>query len=306
MSKWVRYKNGNYTVSIDLDTGTKIRENNLDFFKADTAESMDIKITNNCDMGCAQCHENSTPDGKHGKLFDHKWLDTLHPYCELAIGGGNPLAHPQLEEFLRICKEKKAIPSMTVNQTHFEKDFDRIKKLCDDKLIYGLGISLMKVTDDFIKKVKQIPTAVIHVINGIHTVSQLFNLANNDLKVLILGYKEVRRGIKNYEDNKDKIDFIKTQLYENLPDIINQNWFNVVSFDNLSLKQLEVRRLLSDAEWNQFYMGDDGIDGQQTSATFYIDLVEGVFAKNSCSMTRYPLKDTVEEMYQFLRDLKED
>ena len=71
----------------------------------------------------SNCHENSTLYGKHGNLFDHKWLDTLHPYCELAIGGGNPLAHPQLEEFLLICKEKKAIPSMTVNQIHFEKDF---------------------------------------------------------------------------------------------------------------------------------------------------------------------------------------
>lgn len=29
---WITYQNGNYKVSIDLDTGTKIRENDLDFF----------------------------------------------------------------------------------------------------------------------------------------------------------------------------------------------------------------------------------------------------------------------------------
>ena len=46
MSNIVKYKNGNYYVTIDLDTGTKIRENDLDFFNAETVESMDIKITN--------------------------------------------------------------------------------------------------------------------------------------------------------------------------------------------------------------------------------------------------------------------
>ena len=33
--RFIRYKNGNYTVTIDLKTGTKIRENDLDFFRAD-------------------------------------------------------------------------------------------------------------------------------------------------------------------------------------------------------------------------------------------------------------------------------
>ena len=35
IGNWVSYQNGNYTVSIDLNTGTKIRENDLDYFKAD-------------------------------------------------------------------------------------------------------------------------------------------------------------------------------------------------------------------------------------------------------------------------------
>ena len=35
---WVQYKNGNYDVYIDLDTGTKIRKYNLDFFITDTVE----------------------------------------------------------------------------------------------------------------------------------------------------------------------------------------------------------------------------------------------------------------------------
>ena len=48
---WVRYQNGNYFVSINLDNGTKIRETiNPDAteFVADFPESADVKSTNRC------------------------------------------------------------------------------------------------------------------------------------------------------------------------------------------------------------------------------------------------------------------
>ena len=89
---------------------------------------MDIKITNCCDMGCPMCHENSTPDGKHADILGPSFLDKLHPYTELAIGGGNPLEHPDLYEFLVKCRERKFIPSMTINQKHFEANYDLVKK----------------------------------------------------------------------------------------------------------------------------------------------------------------------------------
>lgn len=296
-----KYKNGNYFVRL-YDDGTKIRENDLDFFECDTVESMDIKITNKCDRNCKMCHENSTVDGKHADILSYSFLDQLHPYCELAIGGGNPLEHPDLETFLQKCKYRKHIPNMTINQVHFEKEFDRIKQYCDEKLIYGLGVSLVKVTPEFIEKIKQIPTAVIHVINGLVSREDLIALAHNNLKILILGYKEVRRGKQLYSINSNEIEMKKQILKELLPMIKDGLWFKVISFDNLALKQLEVQKLLSQEEWDRFYMGDDGLDGQQTSATFFCDLVERKFAKNSCASEeeRYPLMDTAEEMLKFL------
>ena len=66
MNPIVRYQNGNYTVTIDTRNGTKIRENDLDFFEAAFPESMDIKITNRCNMNCPMCHEDSKCDGAHG------------------------------------------------------------------------------------------------------------------------------------------------------------------------------------------------------------------------------------------------
>ena len=87
------YINGNYHTAIYSD-GTKIRETEDDEFIADFPENIDIKITNQCDMGCPMCHEDSKSDGKHGDSMNAKFIDTLRPYTELAIGGGNAPCSP--------------------------------------------------------------------------------------------------------------------------------------------------------------------------------------------------------------------
>lgn len=302
---FVQYKNGNYDVFIDLDTGTKIRKNDLDFFEPDTVESLDIKITNRCDMGCQFCHENSTPYGKHGDILFPCFIDKLHPYTELAIGGGNPLSHPDLIPFLEKLKELKMIPSMTVNQIHFMQNLELMRKLRDEKLIYGLGISLTDAYDnDFIEALKDFPNAIIHVINGIVTVDDLEKLAHKNFKILILGYKEVRRGKTLYNSEiKNVIDLRKNRLSVSLPGIIQNKWFFVVSFDNLAIKQLNPQRFIPEKVWKRMYMGDDGIDGEMTSASMFVDMVERKFAKNSCAAEeeRYALLDNIDEMYRFLK-----
>ena len=129
-----RYKNGNFVTTI-LSDGTKIRETSEDKFVPDYAESMDIKITNFCDMECKFCHEGSSLHGKFGDILNEKFINTLHPYQEIAIGGGDATSHPDLIPFLQKLKERKVIANMTVNQIHFEKKHELIKKIVDEKLI---------------------------------------------------------------------------------------------------------------------------------------------------------------------------
>jgi MoaA/NifB/PqqE/SkfB family radical SAM enzyme len=241
------------------------------------------------------CHENSTPDGKCGDIMSEGFIDKLHPYTELAIGGGNPLEHPDLVPFLEKCKRSKLIPSMTVNQIHFMKNRHFLKELVEQRLIYGLGISLTHASEEFIGAVKEFPNAVIHVINGIVHPTQLEALANNGFKILILGYKEFRRGEVMYQHQSAAIEQLKQMLYDRLPQIIKDGWFEVVSFDNLAIKQLDAQRLMSNEDWEQFYMGDDG------SATMYVDMVNREFAKSSTSTERYPLEDDIVTMFEKIR-----
>ena len=283
--------NGNYDIYMFSD-GTKVRKNNLDCFIPDKPESMDYKITNKCDKGCAFCHEDSRPDGQHGDIMHDKFIETLNPYTELAIGGGNPLEHPDLIKFLRKCKKLRLIPNMTVNQVHFMKHFNDIKKMIDEHLIYGLGVSLVAITDEFIKKVQQIPTAVIHMINGVHSVEEFKKLYDKNLKILILGYKEFRRGKAYYNE---EVEFEKERLYVFLPEVIEH--FKVVSFDNLALDQLKVKDMLSKAEWDRFFMGNDG------TFTMYVDSVNKTFSRSSTTPIeqRHVMLDDIKPMFDQIR-----
>ena len=289
------YRNGNYKVSIYED-GTKVRTTKDDEFKADFAENIDLKLTNRCTgAGCAYCHEGSGPSGRHADIMNLSFINTLHPWTELALGGGNILEHPDLIPFLRKLREKNVIANITVNQVHFMKTQALLKRLVNEGLVYGIGVSMREPSDSFIKLVKEYKNAVIHVINGIVSTDDLKKLYDNDLAVLILGYKSLRRGSEYIDANGLKVTAEQKELYDLLPEAVNH--FRVLSFDNLAIKQLNVRRLLSDKEWEKFYMGDDG------SATFYIDAVEKKFARSSTAPEdeRYDLLENAEEMFKIIR-----
>lgn len=290
------YKNGNTTVT-RWDDGTTARCTMDDEFRPDFAENCDVKITDRCDGGCKFCYEGCTPLGKHGDILNDTFINSLHPYTELALNG-NDLSHPYLIAFLSKLKEKKVIANLTVNQIHFERFYYFIKELLDKKLIWGLGISLREPTDAFINLVKTIPNAVIHTINGILTENDLDKLANHDLKILILGYKTTGRGLEYRSNNLGELMKNTTYLGLMLPVIVKENWFKNLSFDNLAIKQLDVKRLMTEEEWNNFYMGDDG------TFTFYIDLVNQTFSKNSviAKVKSIPINGmTVDEMFEVVK-----
>ena len=285
------YKNGNYLVKIYAD-GTKVRFTLDDYFNAEFPESIDIKITNYCDNNCPMCHENSTVSGTHGKI-DVPFLKTLKAGTELAIGGGNPFSHPELELFLIRMKNQGVICNVTINQVHFIKYKDYIQRLLDSKLVYGLGISMNDCLycDEIISFCKKNDSCVIHLIAGIVNEDLFSKLYDNNLKILILGYKEFGRGVKYLSDKISKqIDFLKDNI------MMVSSHFKVVSFDNLAIIQLKMQEKLSKEDFDTYYMGDDG------SFTMYIDLVKEEFGYSSISTKRYKLLGDICEMFKIIKE----
>ena len=295
------YMNGNVHTRI-YDDGTKVRETADDEFCPAFAENMDIKICNRCTNPitggnmCAFCHEGSTPNGKLSDILHEKFVDTLHPFTECAIGGGDVFEYPDLIPFLQKLQEKQIIANITVNQIHFMQNYDLIKELTEQKLVYGVGVSLVSPTVEFIDKVRTIPNAVVHTIAGVLTPAQAKALTGHGLKVLILGYKELRRGESYKRNNASRIESNRSFLEGYLEEFLKA--VEVLSFDNLAIEQLHIQDKLDPAVWEQFYMGDDG------SFTFYIDAVNRQFARSSTAPfdTRYPLLDSVDDMFEVIRN----
>ncbi len=269
------YQNGNTFVEIYED-GTKIREYEgvpSPIFP----ESIDVKITNFCDLECKYCHENSSRTGIHGNLS--KLLETikcLPSGVELAIGGGNPLSHPYLILFLKALKYESLIANITVNQLHLKKYRELLEYLITENLVKGVGISI--VNDNFspiLPLLKLTNNIVYHVIVGINDIGVLDKLIKlKNCKVLILGYKEWGRGIEYFGEP------IKKSIREWYRYIANYLGKCVLSFDNLAIEQLNLQRLFTKEGWNQFYMGDD------FSFTMYIDGVRQEFSETSRSKER--------------------
>ena len=310
----IQYKNGNTTVTIHSD-GTKIREwpdNEVSF--SELPESCDLKITQYCDLGdkfgdegnlvarsktCEFCHEMSNNKGKHGDLRKiwEIWKDAL-PGSELAIGGGNPLDHPDLEWFLRQLSTISVIPNITVNGYHMRRYAEQIQRLQSEKLIYGLGVSyrgekslsVLPVDIDY-------SNAVFHVILGVHSYEDCRHIVkwckDNGVapKILLLGYKRYGNGSTYFspevahslENWKRHILFLLTK--DGL----------TISFDNLALDQLNIQNVLDKETWDTLFMGHDG------THTLYVDAVEEKYAKTSTSPIKGKL-DSLKKMFANVRN----
>lgn len=281
MKSITSYQNGNTFVSI-FEDGTKIREYDGTPV-VDHPESIDVKITNYCDMGCVYCHESSTTKGKHGDLnVLLNVLSDLPIGIELAIGGGNPLSHPDLIPFLKNLKDRGFIVNITVNQGHLKVYHDLMWFLIFNNLIHGLGIS---ITSNNLKHIKSLipytDNIVYHLIAGVNDISIVNNLMElGKCKILVLGYKQFGFGVDYYSSETER----EIQSWRKaLPKLIGKC---TLSFDNLAIEQLSVRDLFTVEGWDRFYMGDDFV------YTMYIDAVNQEFAPTSRSNNRKSFNDT--------------
>lgn len=287
------YKNGNTIVLIGED-GTKIRYTpDNEPAAPEFPESIDMKITNCCDVGCAQCHECSTPEGKHADL-NHPLLKSLHPYTELAIGGGDPMSHPDLEKFLSQMKKQKVFSNITVHWTSFMKNYEKLKRWEAEKLIYGIGISVNEVVgQEVIEKICEFKNAVVHMIVGLADWSVYGQMIDRNINVLLLGYKTYGRGEKYRVNHDDKI-FQKTEILrkeiKRFPD-----WFRAVCFDNLAIEQLEIKRRMKPDRYARMYMGGDG------TFTMYVDLVKNKYAVSSTKERHDIFSNKIEDLFKEVR-----
>lgn len=268
----IQYQNGNGLVELTKDgTRTISFEDTLEL---DYPLNIDIRVSTACSLGynpktkkatCTFCHESARTDGEECdfKLLKDK-LQGLPKGIELAIGGNKITLG--LIEFLTWAKNEGYICNLTVNQLHMNKERVVLKSLLEDETIYGLGISYRK---DYLFGIDRYfvnhPRVVLHVIAGIDSVDDI--IVNPIKKVLVLGYKTFGFGVEYYSDDvKNNIQ----QWYWWVKKLIDTK--EIVSFDNLGLEQLNIKRFLTDDKWEEFNQGEH---------SFYINAVDKYFAPSS-------------------------
>lgn len=277
------YINGNYQVTIYED-GTKTRISLDGTFEPNRIETLDINISNKCNVGCDYCYINATPKGAEADLgFDSFEEMKIPKHTELALNYNG--FHKQLDNFLDIYFYEYII-NLTVNNSllHNKEELQRLQGWIDSEKVKGIGVS----TNKFIPNLKLISTNIVyHTIVGITPVSEIVDMLKANQKVLILGYKQMGRGITNPPKIWDVTPILEIKK-------------GILSFDNLALEQLDIQAKIPSTIWDSHYMGDDG------TTSFYIDLVSKTFSKSSIETVKYDINgQTVAEMYEFLTSIQD-
>jgi hypothetical protein len=79
---------------------------------------VDLQITRRCTMACPQCYASSELAGTHMAFDDvARLLRELAEagICQIAIGGGEPLLHPDIVAILELGRSLGLVPNLTTN-----------------------------------------------------------------------------------------------------------------------------------------------------------------------------------------------
>ncbi len=266
-----KYLNGNATVEL-FDDGTRI-VTALGPLELDFPFNIDIRLSERCAFGlnqktnttiCGFCHESATTDGADGdveKLLNV--LDPIPPFVELAVGVNQ--YDDITRSFLVEAKHCGWIVNTTINQGHLRKYHHQITTAIHCGLIHGLGISYRKGMILPEGDLLDYPNTVVHVIAGIDDIDDVLALSSIGVKkILVLGEKD-------FGFNKGKLHLTADSRfwwYRRIHELFAK--FDVVSFDNLALQQLNIKRFVKD--WDTVY---------QHEYSMYINAVQQYFAPSS-------------------------
>lgn len=274
----MRYKNGNADVWLDLRDGTRVIEYpDNEPLRLQTPLNIDIRVSTQCPYGydaitkqstCVFCHESALVNGQecHYGILQQVLIDANLPRgTEIALGVNQ--VTDDLIQFVKNLWKLGLVVNITMNERYITEFGDTgLKQLLP--YVFGLGISYRSLQGclslpDWIADYQH---TVIHVINGIDDFNDVVELGVKYRKLLVLGEKDFgfNRGNVNLNTPSHK------QWKSNIMQLIKI--FDIVSFDNLGLQQLEIRGKITDEEYKSFYQGEHSM---------YINAVEQYFAPSS-------------------------
>lgn len=112
---------GDASTGLTMRWGQKLDENPV---FAPWPELADISISNYCTKGCTFCYRNSSADGALMSIADYNLVlnqlthPSYGPIFQVALGGGEPLEHPDFLHIIKITAERGIVANFTTNGIH--------------------------------------------------------------------------------------------------------------------------------------------------------------------------------------------
>lgn len=202
-------------------------------------ELIDLSITSKCPYECEYCYQNSTPDGGHAELEHIREIfDVLRDLevFEVAMGGGEPSLHPDLNEILVLAKERRIVVNFST------KNLDLLRNIHKHKLVWekvgaiAFSVSCLSETRDFLelylKKSKKnkvsysnlLRKAKVHIVMCVSPLKEIMEILDLFEKnefysgVTLLDYKMVGRGSSQQPYSYDGLFSCLENFYEKLND----------------------------------------------------------------------------------------
>lgn len=202
-----------YWVIFNQDNGDKVRFSLPDkkakatsypHDSASTPELVDIKITDWCNFGCPFCYQGSTTKGRHAdNIYELAVALAELKVFEVALGGGETTSHPRFLDFLGMFRKAGIVPNFTTKSLAWLKDasfWPVAMRECgafafsavDRKDVRQLA-ALLEINGIAPEK------ASVQIILGVVAEHEFYNILmechRNNIRLTILGYKAIRRGL---------------------------------------------------------------------------------------------------------------
>jgi MoaA/NifB/PqqE/SkfB family radical SAM enzyme len=191
---------GDYHFLADNETGVTMRwgrtkqENPI---WAPMPELADISISNHCTKGCSFCYRNSENN--------HEWM-SVEDYCsvleamnhpeygnvfQVAIGGGEPLEHPDFLEIIDETVKRGIVPNFTTNGVHLTEE------VCNNiqGKVGAVALSVVSVNEIEKEKVKMLRyygiETNIHYVLSSENIEEATRIANGKSNQGLVGINAI-------------------------------------------------------------------------------------------------------------------
>lgn len=318
---WI-FQNGNYNV-LFLKDGTKVRFNDLDTLIPDHPECVDLTVSTYCKNNCPFCYMSCSDKGR---MLDptspdlDKLLEEIPEGTELAVNC-NSLDYNTMDLFTKFLRKVEETGKFFVNVTIHEDDFmahyESLKWFQEIGYVHGIGVSIsnrvpfgdpvdkdnqiryMKELCSIINKMENIVLHIIPRLVDFDPVGKILIRELHSPKILMLGYKEMGRGL-NLLTEKDLHDQnIRLAIWKDIVCKLYSQRFPTkltISFDGLALQEFGIRDMVSENDFNTLYAGNEG------AYSMYINFPDRKYARSSIDGVEYDWGDkTFKEMFESIR-----